>query len=179
LKEHVGQSRRDTPPTPKPLHSSGNIEHHINDLQERGFRRGTPKPEIQQQGQREHSGEQARRRPQREYNPIEDALMDWRFNEDYNELLQSLGIFIRGEPTGLPEHRRERSIFQFNRTEGLAFTIAFARALAVVWLEKHPDSQLAKEIAETRIGFSLTGEQLMNFINEVAAEVKPPFQAEG
>jgi hypothetical protein len=166
-------------PNPKPLHSGGNIEHHINDLQERGFRRSTPKPEIQQQGQGGRSREQSSLRPQREYNPIEDALMDWRFNEEYNDLLHALGIFIKGEPTGLPEDRRDNTISDFNRTEGLAFTIAFARALAVVWLEKHPDSQLAKEIAETRVGFSLTGEQLMNFINQVAAEVKPPFRAEG
>ena len=104
--------------------------------------------------------------------------MDWRFNEDYSDLLREVGIFIKGEPTGLPEHRREKTIFDFNRTEGLAFTIAFARALAVVWLEKHPDSQLAKDIAETRVGFSLTGKQLMNFINEVATETSPPFKTE-
>jgi hypothetical protein len=105
--------------------------------------------------------------------------VDWQFNEDYNDLLRAVGIFIKGEPTGLPEHRREKTIFDFNRTEGLAFTLTFARALAVVWLENHPDSQLAKEIAETRIGFSLTGDQLMNFITEVAAETNPPFKDEG
>jgi hypothetical protein len=27
---------------------------------------------------------------------IEDSLMDWQFNEDYNELLRELGIFISG-----------------------------------------------------------------------------------
>ena len=143
--------------------------------EQRGVGPRVPKPEVQQQRQRGHSREQTIPRPQREYNPIEDALMDWRFNDDYNELLREVGIFIKGEPTGLPEHRQEKTIFDFNRTEGLAFTLAFARTLAVVWLEKHPDSTLAKEITETRVGFSLTGEQLMNFINEVAAEVKPPF----
>jgi len=31
--------------------------------------------------------------------------MDWRFNDEYVEFLRAVGIFIKGEPTGLPEHR--------------------------------------------------------------------------